>query len=162
MTSQTGTPSTAGTDVRVVISVEAPIQRAFEVFTGRIGSWWPRAYRLTKAEHLVLEPRVGGRWYERAANGEECDWGRVLVWEPPHRLVLSWQIGVGFAPESDPERASRVDVRFVEDGPTRTTVTLVHSEFERHGEGWESMREGVAYEGGWPGVLQAYVALVRS
>lgn len=93
---------------------------------------------------------------------KECDWGRVLVWEPPQRLVLAWQIGVGFVPEPDPERASRVEIRFVEDGPARTTVTLVHSDFERHGEGWESMRDGVAHEGGWPGVLEAYAKLVVS
>jgi len=158
------TQQTSASDVRVVISVEAPIERAFEVFTTRGHDWWPRAYGIGETERvdLVLEPRAGGRWYERAANGQESDWGKVLVWDPPHHLVLSWQIGVGFVPESDPERASRVDVRFVADSEARTIVTLVHSGFERHGAGWESLRDGVAHEGGWPGVLEAYAKLVAS
>ena len=153
---------TSSTDVRVSVTVKAPIERAFRVFTERGDAWWPRAYRLGKSERadVVLEPRAGGRWYERGVDGSECDWGRVLVWEPPRRLVLGWQIGVGFVPEPVPERSSRVEVRFVEEGPERTTVTVVHSGFERHGEGWESLREGVAHQGGWPGVLESYAAAV--
>lgn len=151
-------------DVRVEVTVEASIDRAFTVFTERCDTWWPRSYRLGEAERtgLVLEPGVGGRWYQRDAAGTECDWGRVLTWDPPRHLVLAWQIAPGFAPEPDPERASRVDVRFVADGPDRTRVTLVHSEFERHGEGWESMREGVAHEGGWPGTMAAYADLAAA
>jgi uncharacterized protein YndB with AHSA1/START domain len=158
------TQQTSDSAVRVVMSVEAPIERAFEVFTRRGHDWWPRAYRLGESERvaLVLEPHEGGRWYERTANGQECDWGKVLLWDPPHHLVLSWQIGVGFVAESDEERASRVEVRFVADGPVRTSVTLVHSDFERHGAGWESLRDGVADEGGWPGVLEAYAKMVAS
>ena len=117
---------------------------------------------LRKAERIgvVLEPHTGGRWYERTADGEECDWGQVLAWDPPEHLTLSWQIGIGFVPESDPQRASRLDITFVETGPARTTVTVIHSEFERHGEGWESMREAVSNERGWPGILPAYAQLL--
>ncbi len=105
---------------------------------------------------VVIEPFVGGRWYEHAQDGEACDWGRMLVWDPPNPLVLSWQIWVTFQAQSDPELASRVDVRFEADGPGRTNVTLVHSEFEKHGEGWQSMRDGGAHEGGWPGIMRAF------
>jgi uncharacterized protein YndB with AHSA1/START domain len=141
------------TDVRVEIEVEAPIERAFAVFTTRCGSWWPREYHLGEQEwdDVIIEPSVGGRWYERAPDGRTCDWGRVLAWDEPNRVVLSWQIAPDYTPEPDPERASRVEVSFaaVDDG--RTVVTVVHSDFERHGEGWESMRESVA--GGWPGIM---------
>jgi hypothetical protein len=132
--------------VRTAVTVGAAAERAFHVFTQRCDEWWPRSYRLGKTERVgvVLEPHTGGRWYERTADGEDCDWGQVLAWDPPEHLTLSWQIGIGFVPESDPQRASRVDITFVETGPARTTVTVVHSEFERHGEGWESMREGVS------------------
>lgn len=155
------TKKTRRADVKVAVTVQAPIERAFRVFAEEWDAWWPRSYRLGEAERtgLALEPGVGGRWYERTADGRECDWGRVLVWDPPHHLALSWQIGVGFVPEPDPDRASRVDVTFVEDGPSRTIVTVVHSDLARHGEGWESMRDGVAQEGGWPGILAAYAKL---
>jgi uncharacterized protein YndB with AHSA1/START domain len=164
MTQQTNTQQTADTDVRVAITVDAPIKRAFEVFTTRVDTWWPRMYHLGQAERadLVIEPHIGGRWYERGADGKEAEWGKVLVWEPPHHLVLAWQISVSYSTESDPERASRVDIRFAADSPTRTTVTLVHSQLERHGAGWQSLREGVANEGGWPGILKTYAQLTNS
>jgi uncharacterized protein YndB with AHSA1/START domain len=144
--------------VRVSVTVEAPIDRAFQVFTEQCDAWWPRSHRLGEAERIgvVLEPRIGGHWYEQTKDGKACDWGRVLAWDPPEHLVLSWQIGVGFVPEPDPERASRVDVSFEAVRPDATKVTVVHSDFERHGEGWEAMREGVSNEGGWPGILPAY------
>ncbi|NIR45947.1 MAG: ATPase [Gemmatimonadetes bacterium] len=156
------TDERSGTEVRVSVTVEAPIERAFEVFAERGDDWWPRSYGLGEWERsdLILEPREGGRWYERASDGRECDWGRVLEWDPPHHLVLSWQIGVGFVPEPNPQRASRVDITFVAEGSDRTKVTLVHSKLERHGEGWESMRDSVGGEGGWPGLLDAYAELL--
>lgn len=154
------TRQTGSTDVRVEVTVNAPVERAFRVFTTRGHAWWPAGYRLGKSERvdLVVEPREGGRWFERVADGSECDWGRVLVWDPPRRLVLGWRIGVGFVPETDPARESLVDVRFAEEAPSRTRVTLVHSGLERHGDGWESLRDGVAHQGGWPGILEAYAA----
>lgn len=162
MTQQTA-PLSAAADVRVEIAVETPIERAFAVFTSQIDTWWPRPYRLGTAEraNLVIEPHIGGRWYEQGTDGSEADWGKVLVWEPPRHLVLSNQVGVSFTPQTDPERASRVDVQFVADGPNRTIVTLVHSQFERHGEGWQNLRDAVAHEGGgWPGLLRAYQTFV--
>jgi uncharacterized protein YndB with AHSA1/START domain len=154
----------AENDVRVEVTVEAPIERAFAVFREQVDSWWPRAYRLGESERadVVLEPRAGGRWYEQLVDGTQYDWGQVLAWDAPDHLVLSWQIAPNFTPEADAERASRVDVRFAADGAERTVVTMVHSEFERHGEGWESMREGVAHEGGWPGIMAAYAELAAA
>lgn len=153
------TQQTRSTDVRVTVTVDAPIERAFRVFTERFDAWWPRSYRLQEGEleGVVLEPREGGRWYERTTDGKECDWGRVLVWDPPRHVALAWMIGVGFVPNADPALASRVDVTFVENDVGRTTVTLVHSGFDRHGAGWESVRESVANEkGGWPWILDGY------
>lgn len=143
------------------VTVEAPRERAFEVFVGRIDEWWPRPYRLGEGERVALwiEPRVGGVWRERTSDGAECNWGRVLAWEPPSRLVLSWEIPVDFSPNPDPDRASRVEVEFAESGTSQTTVRLVHSEFQKHGEGWESVRAMVTEEAGWPGILKTYAAL---
>ncbi len=164
MTQQTNTQQTLDTDVRVAITVEAPIERAFEVFTKRVDTWWPRMYHLGQAERvdLLIEPHTGGRWYERGADGKEAEWGKVVVWEPPHHLALAWQISVRYSTETDPECASRVDIRFAAESPTRTTVTVVHSQLDRHGEGWQSLREGAANEGGWPGILKSYAQLVNS
>ena len=144
--------------------MQAPIDRAFAAFTEDCDQWWPRPYRLGKADRLDLqiEPHVGGRWYERSADGRECDWGRVLVWDAPSHVALSWQIAPGFSPEPDERRASRIDVRFVSQGPHRTVVSLVHSAFERHGMDWKSMRDGVSGDAGWPGLLQAYAALASA
>lgn len=148
--------------VRESIAVEAPVAEAFRVFTEDCHAWWPRSYRLGCAERtdVVLEPREGGRWYERTADGKECDWGIVLLWQPPSRLALSWQIGLGFVPEADPKRASRVDVSFTESAANSTTVTVLHSKLERHGDGWTDMAEAVSGERGWGGILGSYAEVV--
>jgi uncharacterized protein YndB with AHSA1/START domain len=150
--------------VHETVVVEAPIERAFRVFTEQCHAWWPRSYRLGLAERddVVLQPREGGRWYERSVDGKECDWGVVLVWQPSAHLSLSWQIGIGFVPEPDPGRASRVDVTFAIADAQRVTVTVIHSELERHGDGWEAMAEGVSGERGWRGILRAYKQVVAS
>ena len=147
-----------------VVIVEAPLEHAFDVFVKRVHEWWPRPYRLGDGERVALwfESHVGGAWRERTSQGSECDWGRVLTWEPPRRLVLSWEIPVSFTPEPNPEKASRVEVEFIASGPDQTAVRLVHSEFENHGEGWESMRAMVTEEAGWPSILKAYAALAKS
>jgi uncharacterized protein YndB with AHSA1/START domain len=152
------------TDVRVEVVVDAPIERAFAVFVEQCDDWWPRLYRLSEAERtdVRIEPNEGGRWFEVNADGGTCDWGQVRVWDPPGHVQLSWQIDVTFAPELDPARASTVDVRFAPDGAERTLVTLVHTDLERHGDGWESMRESVAAQGGWPGILDAYAAVAAA
>lgn len=148
-------------EFRMEVPVNAPVDRAFGVFVERCHDWWPWAHRLGQTERVavVLEPRIGGRWYERTVDGKETDWGSVLEWQPPDRISLSWQIGVGFVPEPDPNRASRVDVVFTALSPERTRITAVHWEFERHGDGWQSMRDAVSSEGGWPGILPAFAGL---
>jgi uncharacterized protein YndB with AHSA1/START domain len=150
--------SAQSTDARASVTVNAPPEKAFEVFTSGIGSWWPRSHHLGDAEltTVVIEPRAGGRWYERTADGAECDWGEVLEWQPPQRLVLSWRIGTTWQLEDDPSRASVVEIGFAPDGAGSTTVTLVHTRLDRHGDDWPAMRDSVAGSGGWPAVLQAY------
>jgi uncharacterized protein YndB with AHSA1/START domain len=140
-------------------SVNAPVDRAFAVFTEQIGRWWPAANTFSGEmfETVALEPRAGGRWFERATNGREVAWGRVLAWEPPHRIVLTWQIGPDGLPEPDPDKASEVEVRFTPDGSERTRVDIIHSSFERHGnEGGAIWRAAMASEQGWSYFLRLY------
>ncbi|KRV47619.1 hypothetical protein AQ490_06925 [Wenjunlia vitaminophila] len=151
-----------GKDVRVQVTVGAPVERAFQVFTEQAHRWWPAPYRIGaggERTDLVIEPKPGGRWYEVTDDGAECAWGTVLEWDAPHHLALSWAITPAFRPETDGAKASRVDVAFTADGPNRTVVTLVHSGLERHGSGWEQARDALAADGAWPGVLGSYAAV---
>ena len=152
--------STQATDtsVRSSIVVDAPVERAFHVFTEGLGTWFPSEYNLLPFEiaERVFEPRVGGRIYDRGADGSECSWGRVLAYEPPDRVVFSWDISPRWDIEPDPEKTSEVDVRFVPEAEGRTRVELEHRNLDRHGEGWEQTRASVAGEGGWPGCLQRF------
>ncbi|MBF6210729.1 SRPBCC family protein [Nocardia puris] len=135
--------------------VALPLEKAFAFFTESFGSWWPSDYHIGAAEvaEAILEPRAGGRWYERGVDGSECDWGRVLVWEPPHRLVVTWQINGQWRYDPDPERASEVEVRFTADGPDRTTVELEHRHLDRLVDG-RAMHDRVSAEpGGWGTLL---------
>jgi uncharacterized protein YndB with AHSA1/START domain len=143
------------------VTVGVPVERAFEVFTASFDSWWPPAYHIGQAEmaEAVLEPRVGGRWFERGVDGSECAWGRVLAWEPPHRLVVTWQINGEWHYDPDPDRASEVEVTFTADGPAQTTVRLEHSHLERL-VGGQAMRAAVGGAGGWNSVLARYAAAV--
>jgi uncharacterized protein YndB with AHSA1/START domain len=159
------TMQTAVEPVRTSVTVEAPIERAFEVFTEGFDSWWPRENHNLGAQPLqraVLEPREGGRWYEIDANGDECDWGSVLAYEPPNRVVVSWQIDGNFQLDGDPERASEVEVRFTAEGDERTRVELEHRHLERHGDTAQALRVGVSSEGGWPGLLEDYARRVAA
>jgi len=142
------------------IVVEVPVERAFEVFTTDLTAWWPASHHIGEAPftEAIFEPHVGGRWFERDAQGGECVWGRVLDWEPPHRLVVSWSITPDFRPEPDPDRASEVEVRFVDLGDGTTRVDLAHRHFERHGEGAGAMRAGVSSSNGWAGLLVLYAS----
>jgi uncharacterized protein YndB with AHSA1/START domain len=150
----------AGTAVRNEILVNAPIERAFNVFTEGYQTWNPPDHHIGEAdiETSVMERREGGRWYEIGVDGSECDWGRVLVWEPPTRVVLAWQISSQWKYDPDPSRASEVDVRFTAVGDDQTRVEVEHRHLDRHGEGWEGVREAVASPGGWPGSMQLYKA----
>lgn len=145
--------------VKKTVLVEAPQAHAFAVFTDRQTSWWPLAsHHIGKvpAESAVLEPRVGGRWFERGADGSECEWGRVLVWEPPDRLVLAWEITADW--RHDPSFQTEVEVRFVAVGPSTTRVELEHRMLERYGEKAAPVRAALDAEGGWTSLLQLFAA----
>jgi uncharacterized protein YndB with AHSA1/START domain len=148
----------ASATVRESILVEASADRAFEVFTDGIASWWPEDHHLLQGElaEMVFEPRVGGHVYDRAVDGSECRWARVLAYEPPHRVVFSWDIRCDWQLESDPAKTSEVEVRFVPEGPDRTRVELEHRHLERHGEGWENMRDAVGSPNGWRKGMEAF------
>ena len=148
--------------VRTQIVVDAPIERAFSVFTGQFDRIKPREHNLLDAEiaETVLEPREGGRIYDRGVDGSECHWARVLAYEPPNRLVLSWDISPQWQVETDHAKSSEVEVRFIAETPERTRVELEHRNLDRHGEGWESERDGVGSEGGWPLYLQRFAGLL--
>lgn len=149
------------TAVHLEIVVEAPIERAFTVFTERFGDIKPPEHNLLSSPiaDTVLEPHVGGHIVDRAVDGSECRWARILAFDPPHRLVFSWDINPRWQLEGDPELTSEVEVRFVADGPERTLVELEHRNLDRHGSGWESLGEGVEGDQGWPLYLARYAAL---
>jgi uncharacterized protein YndB with AHSA1/START domain len=148
------------TTVRTEIVVDAPLDRAFKVFTERFDRIKPREHNMLGVDiaESVFEPRVGGRVYDRGVDGSECQWGRVVAFEPPRRIVFTWDISPMWQIETDPDKASEVEVRFVEDGPSRTRVELEHRHLDRHGDGWEGTREGVSGEQGWPLYLERFGA----
>lgn len=154
----------AVTAVRQHIVVEAPIERAFRVFTQRFGSFKPREHNLLAVPiaETVFEPRVGGHLYDVGIDGSECRWSRVLAYEPPNRVVISWDISPQWRLETDPAKTSEVEVRFIAEGPSRTRVELEHRNLERHGDGWENVRDGVAADGGWPLYLERYAQQAAS
>ena len=152
------TTQAQATSVQSEIVVEAPLERAFAVFTEDIGSWWPPENHILDAElaEMVFEPRVGGHVYDRGVDGSECRWARVLAYEPPNRVVISWDITPQWQLETDSSRASEIEVRFVPEAPDRTRVELEHRNLERHGEGWEGLRDAVGSEGGWGSCLRSF------
>jgi uncharacterized protein YndB with AHSA1/START domain len=147
--------------VRRQIVVNAPIDKAFTVFTDRFGDFKPPEHNLLRAPiaETVFEPRVGGNIFDRGEDGSECRWARILAFDPPHRVVFSWDIGPTWQVESDPDRTSEVEVTFTAETPDRTRVELEHRHIDRHGPGWESVRDGVATDQGWPLYLNRYAAL---
>jgi DNA-binding transcriptional ArsR family regulator/uncharacterized protein YndB with AHSA1/START domain len=150
------------TSVRTSIVVEAPIERAFGVFTSDFGSFKPPEHNMLQVEiaETVFEPRVGGYLYDRGVDGSVCRWGRVLADEPPHRVLLSWDISPRWQVETDLDRTSEWEVRFIAETPGQTRVELEHRNLERHGDGWEGVREGVAGDQGWPLYLRRYAELL--
>jgi uncharacterized protein YndB with AHSA1/START domain len=153
---------TSAAVVRREIVVNAPQDKAFAVFTERFGEIKPPEHNLLSAPiaETVVEGRVGGHIYDRAVDGTECRWARILVFEPPERLVFSWDIGPTWQLESDHENASEVEVRFVAETPERTRVELEHRNIDRHGPGWESLADGVGDEQGWPLYLSRFESLI--
>jgi uncharacterized protein YndB with AHSA1/START domain len=154
----TMTTQQAGNSVRESIVVNAPAERAFKVFTEDMQSWWPKEHHILESElaEMVVEPRVGGRIYDRGTDGSTCQWARVLAYEPPERFVFSWDIGLDWQIETDPERTSEVEIRFVPEGDERTRVELEHRHIDRHGDGWERMRDAVGSPNGWLVGLKAF------
>jgi len=151
------------TSVQTSIVVEAPIGHAFKVFTEDIGSWWPPDHHILQSElaEMIFEPRQGGHVYDRGVDGSECRWARVLAYEPPHRVVLSWDINVAWQIENDPTKTSEVEVRFVSETSERTRVVLDHRNIDRHGEGWEQMRDAVGSPEGWTVGLGRFAARLQ-
>jgi uncharacterized protein YndB with AHSA1/START domain len=151
------TPAT-DTSVRHSIVVEAPIEIAFSVFTEGFDSFKPREHNMLDVDiaESVFEPRVGGHVYDRGVDGSECRWARVLAFEPPERVVFSWDISPMWQIETDLDRTSEVEVRFIAETPDRTRVELEHRHLDRHGDGWEGMRDGVGGDQGWPLYLQGF------
>src|ERR1700749_4473123 len=148
--------------VKQSIVVEAPIEHAFKVFTEDFGSFKPREHNLLSVPiaETIFEPRVGGHVYDRGVDGSECRWARVLAFEPPTRVLLSWDISPRWQLETDLERTSEVEVRFTAESDERTRVELEHRNLDRHGEGWEGMRDAIGGPGGWPVSLQRYTAVI--
>jgi uncharacterized protein YndB with AHSA1/START domain len=154
---------TQATSVRMQITVAAPIERAFRVFTEEFDRIKPREHNMLGVEiaETVFEPRVGGHVYDRGVDGSECRWARVLAFEPPHRLLISWDISPYWQIETNLDRTSEVEVRFIAESPQRTRVELEHRNLDRHGEGWQGEREAVSSEGGWPLYLQRFGDLLK-
>jgi uncharacterized protein YndB with AHSA1/START domain len=158
------TPRAAATSVRHEIVVEAPIARAFSVFTEDFGSFKPPEHNMLSVDiaETVFEPRAGGHVFDRGTDGSECRWARVLAYEPPDRVVISWDISPQWQIETDFEKTSEVEVRFIAEAPERTRVELEHRNLERHGDGWEAIREGVDGAAGWPLYLRRFAEVAAS
>ena len=154
----TETPTTIRRDV----VVPADVAKAFATFTERFGDFKPREHNLLASPiaETVFEPYVGGNIVDRGEDGTECRWARILAFEPPTRVVFSWDISPQWAVETDPEQTSEVEDRFVEEAPDRTRVELEHRLIERHGPAWPGVAEGVGGDGGWPLYLDRYAALL--
>ena len=142
--------------VRKSVRVAVSPQRAFEVFTAGVGRWWPKSHHIGSAEldTQVIEPKAGGRWFERGVDGAECEIGKVLAWEPPSRLVLGWQLNADW--KFDPDLVTEVEVRFLPDGANATRVELEHRNLERLRDRAEALRQQIDSPEGWGGLLQLF------
>jgi uncharacterized protein YndB with AHSA1/START domain len=159
MTTQAGN----STEVRSTVDVTVAPDVAFDVFTRGIDRWWNREHHVQSGalKEIGVDPEVGGRLWEENDAGEVCTWGHVLTWDPPRTFAFSWLIGTDFGVPAPDAIGSRVTVNFT---PTAsgTQVTLVHDQLDVHGPGWQNMRDGVGSDGGWPGLLRGYAAIVES
>lgn len=163
---KTLTDLTTDVPVRKSITVKAGAERAFQVFTEELDSWWPRSHHIGKTPmtKTLIQGRAGGRCYSEHDDGAECDWGRVLVWEPPRRFVMAWQINPVWQFEPDLAKSSEVEVRFTPEPDGSTRVDLEHRHFQRHGAGPEAdaMRSAVDGPNGWGGLLDLFAARVEA
>ncbi len=146
--------------VRKSVTVGTGVPRAFEVFTTGFDTWWPRTHHIGKSpmKKAIIEGHAGGRCYSEQIDGTECDWGTVLTWDPPHRLVIAWQITGQWQYEPDLSKSSEVEVRFSSVGDGSTRVDLEHRHLDRHGADAQAMRKAIDSEGGWGGLLQMFAA----
>lgn len=153
----------ASAPVRKSITVKASPETAYRVFTKEIDSWWPRSHHIGQVplQRVIFEDFAGGRCYSLQTDGTECDWGQILVWDPPQRFAMAWMINPSWQYEPDPAKASEVDVRFTPEPGGLTRVDLEHRYFERHGEGYETMRSMVDQPGGWNALLQSFQAIAE-
>lgn len=145
------------------VTLAVPVERAFAVFTGSVDAWWPHQFHIGQADvaEVVLEPRVGGRWFERGVDGSECDWGRVLVWEPPHRLLFTWQINGSWQFDPDLAKASEIEARFTAAGPQESVVRVEHRYFERL-DGGQAINGAIDGGGGWKLLLDGFATTVAA
>ena len=150
------------TVVRREIVVEAPIAHAFSTFVERFGDFKPPEHNLLASPiaRTTFDPQVGGHIYDVAEDGSECRWARIIAYDPPDRVVFSWDISPYWQLQTDPDKASEVEVRFSAETPSRTRVELEHRHLDRHGDGWEGVRDGVDNDAGWPLYLSRYAALL--
>jgi uncharacterized protein YndB with AHSA1/START domain len=157
-------PSASASSISHEIVVDAPIERAFAVFTEGFGSFKPPEHNMlgVAIAETVFEPRIGGDVFDRGVDGSVCRWARVLAYDPPDRVVISWDISPQWQIESDLNRSSEVEVRFVAEAPDRTRVELEHRNLDRHGDGWEAVREGVDSQAGWPLYLRRFADVLAS
>jgi uncharacterized protein YndB with AHSA1/START domain len=158
----TMTDQTAEIPVRKSITVKASTERAFHVFTAEYDTWWPRSHHIGKApmKKAIIEGRTGGRCYTEQTDGTECDWGTVVVWDPPHRVVLAWQIDGQWQYEPDVAKSSEVDVRFTPEPDGSTRIDLEHRHLSRHGADAGAIRAAVDSPNGWLGLLRLFAAQV--
>ena len=160
MTTEQPKPGTTDPNsVRKVVSVQASLAVAWKVFTEKMGTWWPLAvYKIGKANAVdaIIEPRVGGRWYERGDDGSTCEWGSVLSWEPPSHLILSWDINADW--QYDPNLKTEIEVRFITESKGSTRVELEHRKLDRYGARREEMRRIFETEGDWGRLLAMFAA----
>lgn len=151
------------TSVQTQVTVEAPRERAFDVFVNQFAQIKPPEHNILGVEiaETVFEPRAGGHIFDRGVDGSECRWARVLAYEPPDRLLFSWDISPRWQLEANPARTSEVELRFIAETPTRTRVELEHRRLDRHGDGWPAERDAIAGDGGWPLYLHRYAQLIE-
>jgi uncharacterized protein YndB with AHSA1/START domain len=154
----TGLDSASVTPVRKSIIVKAPVEHTFDVFTAGFDSWWPRTHHIGSSpmKKAIVEGKAGGRCYTEQVDGTSCEWGRVIVWDPPRRLVLAWQITPEWKYQPDLAQSSEVDITFTPEAGGATRVDLEHRHFERHGAGAAAMKAGVDSPNGWGGMLQLF------
>lgn len=146
------------TSVRADIVVDVSAEEAFRLFTERFDQIKPREHNLLRADiaESVFEPRAGGRIYDRGVDGSECQWGQVLAYVPPARILFTWGISPRWQLEADPARSSEVEIRFVPEAGLRTRVVIEHRHLDRHGQGWEGLADAVRGNHGWPLYLQRF------